>query len=134
MEIKFIEKNISRHSYAELTELFNKRFGLAQTVDAIIYAAVSRGLFRSVTHDYSPAERMFLETIIPGRSVAEITKLFNKSFGLSIPERKISAFMKNHKLRTGRDSRFRPGHVPHNTGKKGCITVRRANSNREIDL
>jgi hypothetical protein len=118
-EIKFLEKKIKGRAIAELTELFNRHFGLEQTVAAIRYVTFSRGLTNGLHRKYTPAQIRFIESKIDGRSVAEMTTLFNKRFGLSITEGKIKCFMANHKLRNGRDCRFQPGQVSHNKGLKG---------------
>jgi hypothetical protein len=70
-------------------------------------------------HRYTPAQIRFIESKITGRSVAEMTALFNKRFGLSITESQIKGFMANHNLRNERDTHFRPGQIPPNKGRKG---------------
>jgi hypothetical protein len=65
-------------------------------------------------HRYTPAQIRFIESKITGRSPAEMTALFNRRFGLSITEGQIIGVAKYHKLRTGRDARFRTGNKPWN--------------------
>jgi hypothetical protein len=121
-EIRFLEKKITGRTIAELTELFNRRFGLAQTETAIAWAAYSRGLangLRDHAHRYTPVQIRFLERKIPGRPFAETARIFNEHFNLTLSEKSIISFARNHKLRNGRDCRFRPGQISHNKGKKG---------------
>jgi hypothetical protein len=120
-EIAWLEKNIAGRGFAELTELFNRRFGLAQSGQSIRYAASSRGMSHGLhlLHCYTPAQIRFLEKNVPGRSFEEAAKLFNKHFGLRLPCSKIRAAAKNRGITNGRDGRFRPGQVSHNKGKKG---------------
>jgi hypothetical protein len=120
-EIKWLEKNVVGRSYAELTELFNRRFGLVQSEQSIRYAASSRGMAHGLhlLHHYTPAQIRFLERTVPGRGFEEAAKLFNKHFGLHLSHSQIKAAAKNRGITNGRDSRFRPGHVSHNKGKTG---------------
>jgi hypothetical protein len=68
---------------------------------------------------YTPEEIRFIKSKVKGRSCAELVELFNRRFGASVTEGQMKSFMGNHKLRNGRDGRFRPGQVPFNKGRKG---------------
>jgi hypothetical protein len=70
-------------------------------------------------HWYTEEEIQFLRDNVTGRSRAELTKLFNERFNLALTENQIAGALKNRKLVTGRDCRFRPGQAPHNKGTKG---------------
>jgi hypothetical protein len=120
-EIRFLETKIAGRGYAELTELFNRRFGLAQTENAIRYAAFSRGLTNGLprAHKWTPKEVRFLKSKIAGRSFAETAELFNKHFGTSLTVEQVRAALHNRGIRNSRDCRFRPGSTPPNKGKKG---------------
>jgi len=66
---------------------------------------------------YTYEEREFLKDYTPGHSYKEIKEAFNSKF----PEITISqtiAYIKNHRLSTGRTGRFEKGHIPQNKGKK----------------
>jgi hypothetical protein len=121
-EIKWLEKHIAGRGFAELTELFNRRFGLAQSKSAIRFAASSRGMSHGLRlpHRYTPAQIRFLKKTVPGRSFEEAAKLFNKRFGLRLSRSRITAAARNRGITNGRDGRFRPGQVSHNKGKKGA--------------
>jgi hypothetical protein len=68
-------------------------------------------------------EIQFIKKKIPGRSYAEMTELFNKHFSLrgkkKLALEQMRLVLSKHKLRNGRDARFRPGQIPHNKDKKG---------------
>lgn len=64
----------------------------------------------------------FLKEISPGKSVKEITCLFNKNFNLNKSNFQISALMKRKGIKTGNDSRFKKGSIPHNKGKKFIVS------------
>jgi hypothetical protein len=49
-EIRFLEKNIAGRSYAEMTELFNHRFGLSLTLGQITSALKSHKLHNGINH------------------------------------------------------------------------------------
>lgn len=70
-------------------------------------------------HSYSKQEIAFLKSHIKGRDYHELTKLFNKHFGLALTVGQIKAACKNRKFTNGREGRFTAGMIPHNKGKKG---------------
>jgi len=48
-----------------------------------------------------------------------MTDLFNRHFGEPVTVAQMTNFLRNHKLRNGRDTRFRPGRISPNKGIKG---------------
>ncbi|MCY9097417.1 HNH endonuclease [Bacillus inaquosorum] len=72
-------------------------------------------------HRYSAEEKEFIKNNVKGRSNAELLKIFNEHFGLNLTKSQIAAFKKNHRLSSGLDGKFKPGHVPFNKGKKGLM-------------
>jgi len=72
-----------------------------------------------IVHVYTDAEQKFITENIKGKSVVELTEIFNKYFSLALAVSQIKGFIKNHKLRSGLDGRFLKGRVSHNKGKKG---------------
>jgi len=70
-------------------------------------------------HHYTPREAAFIKKHVAGRNYIELTNLFNKQrFGLPVTPGQIHGFIKNHHLKTGRDTRFKPGQTPYTKGKK----------------
>jgi hypothetical protein len=65
---------------------------------------------------YTPEEIQFVKKNIRGRPYAEMTKMFNKRFGLRITLKQMETLAYKHGLRNGIGS-FRPGHIPRNKGK-----------------
>jgi hypothetical protein len=53
-EIRFIKKNIAGRSYADMTEMFNRRFGISLTFAAIKEAAHRRGLYSGLDGRFKP--------------------------------------------------------------------------------
>lgn len=70
-------------------------------------------------HYFTPEEKKFVKDHVNDLSNTELTKIFNEHFRLDLTIKQIKAFKKNHKLSSGLDGRFQPGHVPFNKGKKG---------------
>lgn len=72
-----------------------------------------------MAHSYSPEQIKFIKENVYGHSRKEITAMFNAYFGLELGANQITAFIKNHHLKTGLDGRFPKGNTPFNKGKKG---------------
>jgi len=69
-----------------------------------------------MAHNYTEAQFNFIKENVKGTKTKELTEMFNKKFGLNLEIRKIRAFKKNHKLKSGLDCRFQPGVAPPNKG------------------
>ena len=68
---------------------------------------------------YTPEEKEYMRSIVPGHSHKEIAAIFNARFEPAITASQAASFIKNNKLNTGRTGRFVKGQVSHNKGKKG---------------
>jgi hypothetical protein len=125
--IHFLSKKITGRSYKEVMRLFNERFGMSATEEAIKTLLTRYGLRnnhcpgipRYDRRKYLPHHIRFLKGIVKGRSYAEITGIFNKQFGFAISVNAMGSVLKTHNLKNGRDCRIRPGNVPFNKGRKG---------------
>lgn len=69
-------------------------------------------------HFYTTNEIEYLKEITPGRTNAEITKMFNKRFNLDLSKKAISGTRKRFGFLTGSDGRFEKGRIPVNKGLK----------------
>jgi hypothetical protein len=67
---------------------------------------------------FTPEQEAFVRAHVHGRPHADLTTLVNETFGLNLRVSQIKSFIRNHKLNTGLDGRFKPGHKPFNKGKK----------------
>ncbi|HOV80816.1 MAG TPA: HNH endonuclease signature motif containing protein [Bacillota bacterium] len=72
-----------------------------------------------MVHRFTQEEFEFIDRNAEGRTVAELTAIFNVHFGLDLKKSQIRAFMRNNWICNYVDCRFQPGHVPWNKGKKG---------------
>lgn len=69
-------------------------------------------------HKYTPEEKKFIKGFAFGHSYAEITDAVNNKFGIELSISQVKAFLKNHKITTGRTGRFEKGQQAHNKGMK----------------
>jgi hypothetical protein len=117
-EKQFLKENAKGRSYAELTALFNERFGTDLTRSQIASTAEHGGCDNGRhPHKYTPEEKQFLKENAKGRSYAELTALFNERFGTGFTRAQIGSTAQNYGCANGRSSRFIPGNVPKNKGK-----------------
>lgn len=70
-----------------------------------------------MAHKYTPEQAVFIKENVTGSSRKELTYMFNACFGLELGVNQITAYLKNHNLKNGLDSKFEPGHIPANKGK-----------------
>ena len=118
-ELKFLKNKGSGRTRAELTDLFNKRFGLSVTASQVSGVCFYHKMHFGRIYSYTPAEKRFLERKVAGRSYAELTALFNRRFGHSFTVERIASTLKRLKLSNGRNCRFQPDQIPFNKGRKG---------------
>ena len=117
-QIKFLTENVRGRSFADLLELFNKRFKLNWNIKKLRNVCSYYMLSNCVYHRHYTAEEIeFVRKNIRGRSYLEMMKLFNKHFGLNITFDQFETLTYKHKITNGVGI-FKPGHVPANKGKK----------------
>jgi hypothetical protein len=102
-EIQFLKDNIAGRSYAGLTDLFNKKFDLSQTVGKIHGFLINYNLKSGKMKYYTPEEKRFLEDNISGRTYADLTDMFNKHFELcgrkKAAMKNIKSYLSKHKIK-----------------------------------
>ena len=69
-------------------------------------------------HKYTDEEKQFFVEFVFGHSYKEIQQEFIIRFGWEIKLSQVRAYLKNHKLKTGRTGYFPKGNIPQNKGKK----------------
>lgn len=116
----------------EITEMFNKRFGMDLTVSQMKSLKSNRGIWSGVEkkNPNPPANKIFSseqEQLIRdhyrGIDNQELTDLFNEYFETSFTRSQIKTWKKRNKLDSGLKGYFEPGHVPINKGTKGMFNV-----------
>ena len=124
-QMLFVRKKIHGRSYAKMAELFNEHYGLSLTFEQMKSLLTRHGFRNGLRSNNLPKKKyltqhiQFLKRNVSGRSCAELTCLFNKKFGMSATDVQIRGTLKRYGLRTGRDTRFKKGCIPHTKGKKG---------------
>jgi hypothetical protein len=122
VHIRFLSKHIRGKSYSDLATLFNKHFGLNQSVIGIKTICYKNGLQNGLLHrwqkKYTAEQIKYLESKVKGRKYKDLTELFNKKFGTSITRTGIMQQCWSNGLHNGLKIGFQKGHIPHNKGKK----------------
>lgn len=111
-----------------LTEAFNSWFQTAKTETAI-HSALSNNKIRcgrKVADRFINRIRLFTEEQInfikenyTGRSVEEMTDIFNARYGIARTRQQMKTFVSNRSITSGLTGRFPQGHKPWNGGTKG---------------
>lgn len=68
---------------------------------------------------FTPDQNEFIKRNVSGRGNTELLDMINKRFNLKITLIQLKTYKKNHKLSSGLDGQFKPGHIPGNKGRKG---------------
>ena len=125
----YLEIGYQLMNAGDLARAFNQMFKLKQT-EGQIKAALSnhhitcgrKGKDRLVTKRlriYTSKQADFLRNNYKGRSIAELTEIFNKRFGKAMTKQQIKSFVHNRGIVSGRTGYFPKGHKPWNAGTKG---------------
>jgi hypothetical protein len=75
-----------------------------------------------LVHKYTNEQKKFIESNIKGTRSNKLTKMFNEEFKTDLRVSQIRAYIKNHNLKSGLNTRFEKGHKPWNKDKKGLVT------------
>jgi hypothetical protein len=127
-QIAFVAKNIPGRSYADMTRLFNKRYGLSLSHTAMHSLITNHKLSNGFGHGNPtiPRERKYrdehlnyLRKIVPGTPYKIVLKKFNEKFNFSISIQALRTICKRYKIQNGFTGCFPKGHIPSNKGKKG---------------
>lgn len=70
---------------------------------------------------WTPEQADFMRNNYAGRSLADLTALFNQKFDDRRTMQQVKTFLKNRGITSGRTGRYEPGHRPHNKGAKGWL-------------
>lgn len=68
---------------------------------------------------FTKEEQLFIKKNVVGKTIIELTNLFNKTFNADIKESQIRNFKKKNKLKSGISTKFNKSQVPHNYKKVG---------------
>jgi hypothetical protein len=127
----FLRAGYANMSARDLAQAFKVKFGLAATA-AQINSTLKRcrilcgrkGSDRlAPLRLYTPEQILFLRENYTGRSLAELTTVFNDRFSAAKTQKQIRAAVHNRGITSGRTGCFEKGHMPWNTGTKGMTAA-----------
>lgn len=119
---------------AALTDAFNTKFGETKDVRTICSACKNFKIQRvrkgpgkgnGKPRLFTPEQAQFIRENYTGRSVAELTALFNEKFGTEKTGQQIKTFVHNRGITSGRTGQFEKGQESWNLGKKGYMGANR---------
>lgn len=128
-QLEFLRAGYATMSTRGLTPAFNAEFGLDKTEIQIratlknhrITCGRKPGERFHSAHLYTEEQVQFLRDNYQGRSVAELTALFNERFVAAMTKLQIKAFVSNRGITSGRTGQFEKGHASWNKGVKGYM-------------
>jgi transposase len=124
--LDFLRKYYPKMSQSDLTQAFNEHFGLDKSLSAIKTALRKNKIYchrpktqplRVVTKE----QAAFIREQYRHHDLQALTRLVNEHFGISLTAKQIRAFVRNHKILSGRTGHFSKGSEPWNKGKKGYM-------------
>jgi hypothetical protein len=102
-EIDFLKDNAAGRTYAELTDMFNRRFNhsvKSGSIEYIFYKHNLRKPIRPKNLKFTPEQIQFLkDRAASGRSYKEIAELFNQKFICSETRKTIRNIFYTHKIK-----------------------------------
>jgi transposase len=99
-QIGFLKRETSDHTVAELTELFNKKFGTDKSYATIRTYLRRHGIgFKYERYNFTEQQIEFLKKKDSKHTVIELTGLFNKEFGTDKTYDAIQNCLKKHSIR-----------------------------------
>jgi len=126
--LDFLRENYPQMGMPELTQAFNKAFGLDKTQQQIRSTCKNHkircnrrqgDLVRGRSVLFNAEQVEFIKQNYRLLSREDVTTVFNEKYGTDIQVSQITAFTKNHKIKSGRSGRFQKNNVSWNKGTKG---------------
>lgn len=128
-QLAFIRKGYATMPLSEVAPAFNAKFGTnvnAQTLRSTcknynITCGRKAGERIVPCRLYTKEQAQFLSENYSGRSLAELTDLYNHRFGDDKTQQQIRSFVHNRGITSGHTGRFEKGCTPWNQGKRGYM-------------
>lgn len=118
----------------DLAKAFNAQFGTSRTESGIATALTRRRIkcgraakdrLISYVRLFDSEHIQFIKDNYAGRSVAEMTDLFNTEFDLDRTRQQIKSAVDNRGINSGLTGQFKEGHKSWNKGTKGLTSANR---------
>ena len=124
--INFLRENYQRMNGKQLTDAFNKYFGLNRAHTAIRTILVRRGITANrkkiQPKSFTQEQIDFIREGYKHYTKPELLRLFNERFPDNLKKlNQLCAFISNQKIRSGRTGQFDKGVTPWNKGKRGYM-------------
>lgn len=129
-QVEFLKLNYPKMGVEDLRKAFNAEFGLEKTRSEIKgvlsnkkikcgrkTGSILKGRVRMCT----PKQKELIAKWYKTLNRKELTEKFNSEFGKNLTVGQMAAFLKNHKIKSGRTGHYENGLVPHNKGTKGLM-------------
>lgn len=122
--LDFLREGYLQMQVPELTEAFNKRFGMRKSVQAIKCALSNHGFKcgrppgnpKGTLRVFTPEQIEFLRVQYQRQALPELTRHFNEAFGTRRTAMSIRAALHNRRFPSGRTGRFEKGGSSWNKG------------------
>jgi len=126
--LAFLRRAYKRMKVEDVTEVFNREFGMNSTVNAVKAVLSKHQIKCGRLHSerlinrhrlFTPAEEQYVRRIAPGRPKPEITRMLNEKFGTDFTVYQIKALMARRRITSGLKGQFQKGGKPWNAGTRG---------------
>ena len=134
-QLAYLEYHYKRINVRDLTKAFNNQFDQERTEEAIKSKLIKCGIScgrepkdRLINRIrlFTEPQKLFIRENYKGRSVAEMTQLFNEYFKTQLTENQIKSFCdRNNGLVSGLTGQFQKDSKPWNSGTKGLTGANR---------
>ena len=122
---QFIRDNIVGKHIDDLTDLINKTFDTNYTIKQITTYKNRHRLKNGVKPKKTGCKKFskevidYINTNVAKMPVKELVGKINETFGTNYTYQQVKSYKLRYKVKSGINTRYTKGHVPHNKGKKG---------------
>jgi hypothetical protein len=95
---KLVKEHYGNMPLRAIADALNKKFGTSFTLWSVRHYCESSGIYRKKNAAHTPEMLQFLKDNIKGKKHKELTKLFNKYFGVNLSCSNIRQFLSKYKV------------------------------------
>lgn len=128
--IDFLRENYPKMGVEDLRQAFNSHFGLEKTRSEIkgvlsnkkiTCGRITGSILKGRTRMCTPDQKRLIAEWYKLLTRDDLTEKFNREFGKNITIAQMTAFLKNHNIKSGRNGHYKKGIEPHNKGTVGLM-------------